>query len=370
GEGQEKAMSEWNALGAAAYANRFYGKPFDLNQNWEWLHVRGAQIGGKTLNSNLVAGLYAVNSQMIPYENKIKEMDKKDPGKLKARFYTEGHITGPFAEKINIDIATNGPHAVFGNIPDSKPVSLSFYTTSGKVVDKMMGYIEAFKLDQLVEKNVKGLASPEENRRALVPSYQAHREDVSARFQESLGRSPSSPFMFPSGGMPFPKPEMPSGLGSFGSEIVPVGRPFGDSPFVITPPMNFEFMVPEGFNLFNPTNFEFLNRFMAQVPQHVGLLIETEEGGRLTQTFLGGTRQQSPPEDSSDQSGSFRGRTNTFIKSMLEKSRKLAIGINPQSLVISRAKQHSFKMRVRFMIQQQKQGKGAIVRPFEGFNDK
>lgn len=334
------------------------------------MHVRGAQIGGKTLKSNLVAGLYAVNSQMIPYENKIKEMDKKDPGKLKARFYTEGHITGPFAEKINIDIATNGPHAVFGNIPDSKPVSLSFYTTSGKVVDKMMGYIEAFKLNQLVEKNVKGLASPEENRRALVPSYQAHREDVSARFQESLSRSPSSPFMFPSGGMPFPKPEMPSGLGSFGSEIVPMGRPFGDSPFVITPPMDFEFMVPEGFNLFNPTNFEFLNRFMAQVPQQVGLLIETEEGGRLTQTFLGGTRQQSAPEDSSDQSGSFRRRSGNFVKSMLEKSRKLAIGINSQSLIISRAKQHPFKVKIRFMIQQQRQDKGAIVRPIEGFNDK
>ena len=45
GKGQAAAMGNWNALGAAAYANRFLNKRHDLNQNWEWLHIRGAQVG-------------------------------------------------------------------------------------------------------------------------------------------------------------------------------------------------------------------------------------------------------------------------------------------------------------------------------------
>src|SRR3712207_6507798 len=53
GQGQAAAMNKWNALGAAAYANRFLGQHFDLSHNWEWLHVQGAQIGGQTVGGNL-----------------------------------------------------------------------------------------------------------------------------------------------------------------------------------------------------------------------------------------------------------------------------------------------------------------------------
>ena len=50
-------MERWNALGAAAYGNKFLGRRYDLTQSWEWLHVRGAQIGGATTAGNLVPGV-------------------------------------------------------------------------------------------------------------------------------------------------------------------------------------------------------------------------------------------------------------------------------------------------------------------------
>ncbi|GAA3037186.1 hypothetical protein GCM10020000_13750 [Streptomyces olivoverticillatus] len=55
GASQDSAMNGWNALGVVAYAKRFLGAPYELEQNWEWLHVQGAQIGGSTDATNLVA---------------------------------------------------------------------------------------------------------------------------------------------------------------------------------------------------------------------------------------------------------------------------------------------------------------------------
>jgi hypothetical protein len=183
GEGQAKAMKNWNALGAAAFANKAFGKSLDLSQNWEWLHIRASQIGGKTVGGNLVAGLYGVNSNMIPYENLIKKWDAEDPGKLQVHFYPEGIFLRAFAEKIIMDIATNGHHKTLGNIPNGAPMQVSFSTITGKVVDKLAAKIESIKLEQQVKQALGGTAV---DNQALVPAYRAHQEDASARFLESL----------------------------------------------------------------------------------------------------------------------------------------------------------------------------------------
>ncbi|MBW4423103.1 MAG: DUF4157 domain-containing protein [Nostoc desertorum CM1-VF14] len=70
GKGQIFAM---NNVNAAAYA---YGKGINnaLDKNWEWLHIRGAGLGGETESTNLVAGTYSANSHMIPFELQIKAL--------------------------------------------------------------------------------------------------------------------------------------------------------------------------------------------------------------------------------------------------------------------------------------------------------
>jgi len=70
GAGQFAAMEDTNA---AAYA---FGIGLDdkLENKWEWLHIRGAGLGGYTESFNLVAGTYSANSHMIPYENQIKTL--------------------------------------------------------------------------------------------------------------------------------------------------------------------------------------------------------------------------------------------------------------------------------------------------------
>ena len=44
--------------------------------DWEWLHIRGARLGGVTGPTNLVAGTSQANSHMIPYEHQILELSK------------------------------------------------------------------------------------------------------------------------------------------------------------------------------------------------------------------------------------------------------------------------------------------------------
>src|SRR5690606_28456733 len=104
GEGQMAARDKWNALGAAAYANRQFGTNYDLNQNWEWLHIQGAQIGGQTIGSNLVPGLFVTNSLMIPYENMIKQWAQTDPTRFWAKFEVLNVQNRIFPQKIRLSI--------------------------------------------------------------------------------------------------------------------------------------------------------------------------------------------------------------------------------------------------------------------------
>jgi hypothetical protein len=139
GDGQTKAMGGWNALGAAAFANRIYGSGLSLDKNWEWLHVRGAQIGGATQAGNLVPGLFVTNSAMIPYEKQIAVWAQRGAGLVWARFDAAGG-RGVFATKIVIQIGSKD-HPELGTIKSDDPLEVVFDPLRGAVVDKMMGRI-------------------------------------------------------------------------------------------------------------------------------------------------------------------------------------------------------------------------------------
>jgi hypothetical protein len=70
--GQDVAMGNINA---AAYALA-YGESNADQTDWEWLHIRGARLGGRTTSENLVCGTTACNSQMIPIENALLALSK------------------------------------------------------------------------------------------------------------------------------------------------------------------------------------------------------------------------------------------------------------------------------------------------------
>lgn len=146
GKGQAAAMERWNALGAAAYGNKFLRRNHDLTQSWEWLHVRGAQIGGATTGGNLVPGVYATNSAMIPYEAMIKSWATQGPHSFEAKFVVSG-VTGVFANRIELWIGARG-HPVLGDL--RQQLLAAFDPISGRVVDKMAGEIVKRRADQRV----------------------------------------------------------------------------------------------------------------------------------------------------------------------------------------------------------------------------
>lgn len=69
-EGQYAAMKNTNARGYAWVT----GTPGWNSMDWEWLHIRGAGLGGATDSSNLVLGTRDSNTHMIPFEQNIKNM--------------------------------------------------------------------------------------------------------------------------------------------------------------------------------------------------------------------------------------------------------------------------------------------------------
>ncbi|MGW2178214.1 eCIS core domain-containing protein [Streptomyces sp. NPDC001732] len=135
GSGQDAAMGNWNALAAAACANHFRGERLPMDQNWEWLHVRGAQLGGATAGGNLVPGLYAANSAMIPWENMILQWASHDPARFWARFVADPVPNTPFARSISLFIRATD-HAQLGTVEGQIG---TFHPLHGKVVDKLAG---------------------------------------------------------------------------------------------------------------------------------------------------------------------------------------------------------------------------------------
>ena len=156
GPGQAKAMLFWNALGAAAYANRFLGRAYDLRQNWEWLHIRGAQIGGQTEMGNLVPGFFTTNSAMIPYETAIKKWASEDPVRFFARFQAVGGH-GVFAATIRLSIKTveaydpvRGEDRGHESLGVMESPLLDFDPIGGRVVDRLAGEFSKRQVDQSV----------------------------------------------------------------------------------------------------------------------------------------------------------------------------------------------------------------------------
>ncbi len=70
GDGQYANMANTNATGYAYLAN----VPGWQTQRWEWLHIRGAGLGGATDSTNLVAGTRDANTHMIPFESNIRTL--------------------------------------------------------------------------------------------------------------------------------------------------------------------------------------------------------------------------------------------------------------------------------------------------------
>lgn len=70
GDGQYANMANTNATGYAYLAN----VPGWQSQRWEWLHIRGAGLGGATDSTNLVAGTRDANTHMIPFESNIRTL--------------------------------------------------------------------------------------------------------------------------------------------------------------------------------------------------------------------------------------------------------------------------------------------------------
>ncbi len=133
GEGQAKAMNYWNAFGAAAYANRFLHQTYPLDQNWEWLHIRGAQIGGATDPTNLVPGLYVTNSFMIPYESMILKWAQADAGHFWVKFAVLPPNTR-FPRWICLSIMAKN-HKNLLDLPEQ--VLIQFDVLQGRVIDKL-----------------------------------------------------------------------------------------------------------------------------------------------------------------------------------------------------------------------------------------
>ncbi|AUX33623.1 MULTISPECIES: DUF4157 domain-containing protein [Sorangium] len=68
GQGQYANMANTNATGYAWLAE----VPGYQQQRWEWLHVRGAGLGGATDGTNLVVGTRDANTHMIPFESNVR----------------------------------------------------------------------------------------------------------------------------------------------------------------------------------------------------------------------------------------------------------------------------------------------------------
>ncbi|MEU9117871.1 DUF4157 domain-containing protein [Streptomyces sp. NPDC048483] len=150
GSGQDAAMHNWNALAAAAYARQFLNMHLPLDQNWEWLHIRGAQLGGRTEGGNLVPGLFSANSAMIPWENMILDWAGAGADTFWAKFDADPIPGTPFAKSIRLSIKAVD-HPQLGNL---EGVLGSFDPLSGRTVDKLAGEFVKRAADQRVRSGV------------------------------------------------------------------------------------------------------------------------------------------------------------------------------------------------------------------------
>lgn len=103
GDGQYANMNKTNANGYAW----LWQVPGWNTQRWEWLHVRGAGLGGATNGTNLVLGTRDANTQMIPFESNVRVLGAAVPGsanyeELKVDWSVAG-VNGHKVNQIGID---------------------------------------------------------------------------------------------------------------------------------------------------------------------------------------------------------------------------------------------------------------------------
>lgn len=118
GKGQAVAMGGWSANAAIVASNILDNNRYNESLAWEWLHIRGAGIGGPTIPGNLTPGTYSANSEMIPIENKIKNTWNKPGISVNIEFEPQG-VNGVFAKSIEmtIGIKPNGGSKRSGTWP-------------------------------------------------------------------------------------------------------------------------------------------------------------------------------------------------------------------------------------------------------------
>lgn len=132
GKGQADAMGKWSANAAVVASNLIEGTDYDDTLAWEWLHLRGAGLGGATAPGNLTPGTYNANSEMIPIENKIKSLkNNAEVNKLVADFKPK-NVTGVFAKEIEMSIKVD-----YKGILGTQTGSWLIDTVTGKVFDKI-----------------------------------------------------------------------------------------------------------------------------------------------------------------------------------------------------------------------------------------
>jgi hypothetical protein len=148
---QDATMNNWNALGMAAYAKKQGWQNLNIGQDYEWLHIQGVQNGGRNEIANLGAGTWKANSEMIPYENKIRAWANQREGRIDARYETTTNPqNSPILDRITIKVAATAEHSI-GPIYRENPLEVTFNAQSGVLRDSFSNKIlmKKFGDDQL-----------------------------------------------------------------------------------------------------------------------------------------------------------------------------------------------------------------------------
>jgi len=132
GKGQANAMGKWSANAAVVASNNINGTHFDETIAYEWLHLRGAGLGGTTVAGNLTPGTWSANSEMIPIERKIKSLSSKPTVQNVKTIITPLDVTGVFAKQINIHISVK-----YRDVADRKSADWTVDAMRGTTYDKI-----------------------------------------------------------------------------------------------------------------------------------------------------------------------------------------------------------------------------------------
>jgi hypothetical protein len=138
GDGQQRAMDDWNAMGAIAWAKKIgvaEAASADLAQRWEWLHIQASSLGGATKKGNLVPGSFVVNSAMTPWESRLRRWRDRTPntGSFEVWFRPTPGAKGPIATEVQVRVKVSG----HPSLKDGEHVVAIFHPITGVIVDRL-----------------------------------------------------------------------------------------------------------------------------------------------------------------------------------------------------------------------------------------